>query len=115
MILQGRYIEHQALKAFGGRERISMVTSFRPKSPLVKDETVLTGVRGISDLSGLYTQYSEYRLEVLEERICRKLKTERRRELAKRPFNIPDMRNFLTEQKQFIESMLEEIYEVEDD
>ncbi|KAK2761326.1 hypothetical protein FQN54_001848 [Arachnomyces sp. PD_36] len=115
VVMQGRYIEHQALKAFGGRERITMVTSFRPKSPFVKDETVLTGVRGISDLSGLYTQYSRYRLEVLEERIRHKLKTENRRQVTKRPFDIPEMRKFLTEQKQFIESMIEEIYEVDDD
>lgn len=113
--MQGRYIEHQALKAFGGRERITMVTSFRPKSPFVKDETVLTGVRSISNLSELYTQYSEYRLEVLEERIRARLKTERHREVAKRPFNIQDTRDFLTEQKRFIESMLDEIYEVRDD
>ncbi|KZL79494.1 hypothetical protein CI238_05854, partial [Colletotrichum incanum] len=33
VVMQGRYIEHQALKAFGDRKRISMVTSFRAKSP----------------------------------------------------------------------------------
>jgi hypothetical protein len=109
--MQGRYIEHQALKAFGGRERISMVTSFRAKSPFVRDETVLTGVRGISPLSELYTQYTEYRLEILEERIRAKLKAERQREIANRPFNIPDIRSFLTEQKQFLESMLVELIE----
>lgn len=55
MVMHGRYIKHQALKALGGRERINMVTCFRPKPALLKDETVLVGVRGISDLSGLYT------------------------------------------------------------
>ncbi|KAL4920413.1 hypothetical protein BDW62DRAFT_5281 [Aspergillus aurantiobrunneus] len=74
VVMQGRYIEHQALKALGGRERISMVTCFRQKSPLVKDETVLVGVRGISDLSELYIQYTEYRLEILEERIRHRLR-----------------------------------------
>lgn len=113
VILQGRYIEHQALKALGGRERISMVTCFRPKSPFVKDETVLVGVRPISDLSELYTQYTEYRLEILEERIRAKLKSERQRKVAQRPFNISDMRKFLQEQKEFLESMLEEIIELD--
>ncbi|CEL02155.1 hypothetical protein ASPCAL03327 [Aspergillus calidoustus] len=113
VVMQGRYIEHQALKALGGRERISMVTCFRPKSPLVKDETVLVGVRGISDLSQLYTQYTEYRLEILEERIRHRLKQEREREIAKRPFDVPDVKRFLMEQKLFIESMLAEIQEVE--
>lgn len=110
--MQGRYIEHQALKAFGCRERITMVTSFRPKSPTVKDESILTGVRGISVLSDLYNQYTQYRLEILEERIRERLKQERRRELAKSDFDIADVRNWLTEQKCFVESMLEELYEV---
>lgn len=109
--MQGRYIEHQALKALGGRERITMVTCFRPKSPHVRDETVLTGVRGISHRSELYTQYTEYRLEILEERIRAKLKAERLREKAKKPYDTPEMREWLTEQKSFIESMLGEITE----
>lgn len=113
VVMQGRYIEHQALKAMGGRERISMVTCFRPKSPLVKDETVLVGVRGISQISELYTQYTQYRLEILEERIRHLLKKERNREIANRPFNIPETKRFLMNQKLFIESMLTEIQEVE--
>ncbi|CAM1511850.1 Fc.00g093630.m01.CDS01 [Cosmosporella sp. VM-42] len=114
VVLQGRYIEHQALKAFGGRERITMVTSFRPKSPFVKDETVLTGVRGISDLSEIYSQYTEYRLEILEERIRDRLKAVRQRALAKHQFDTAGVRGFLAEQQKFLESMLMELYEVED-
>ncbi|KAJ4309919.1 hypothetical protein N0V84_011243 [Fusarium piperis] len=115
IVMQGRYIEHQALKAFGVRERIAMVTSFRAKNPLAKDETVLTGVRGISDLSALYHQYTEYRLEILEERIHHFQKQERNREIAKRPYNILEARKWIREQKEFLEDMLEEIYdEIED-
>ncbi|KAL4757016.1 uncharacterized protein BDW70DRAFT_153700 [Aspergillus foveolatus] len=113
VVMQGRYIEHQALKALGGRERISMVTCFRAKDPLVKDETVLVGVRGISNLSELYTQYTEYRLEILEERIRHQLKKERERVTAQKPFNIVEMKRFLMNQKLFIESMLTEIQEVD--
>ncbi|BCS30663.1 2OG-Fe(II) oxygenase family protein [Aspergillus puulaauensis] len=102
VVMQGRYIEHQALKAYGGRERISMVTSFRPRSPLVRDESVLTGVRPISNLSELYSQYTRYRLEVIEERVWK---------FAQRPFDIKDVKTFLTEQKEYIESMIEEIVE----
>lgn len=111
--MQGRYIEHQALKPLGGRERISMVTSFRPKSPLIKDETVLVGVRGISDLSELYTQYTEYRLEILEERIRHKMKEEREREIAKRPFDTASTRAWLVEQRMFFESMITELVELD--
>lgn len=111
--MQGRYIMHQALKAFGGRERIAMVTPFRPKSPFVRDEILLTGSRAISNLSELYHGYTEYRLGLLEERIRARLKQEHQREAFARPFNVQDVREFLTEQKEFLELMLEEIYEVD--
>ncbi|KAM3065923.1 hypothetical protein ACMFMG_009852 [Clarireedia jacksonii] len=69
VILQGRYIDHQALRAFGGQERITMVTSFRPRSPSIRDDTVLTTVRPVSNLSDLYGQTVEYQLENAEARI----------------------------------------------
>lgn len=90
-----------------------MVTCFRPKSPLIKDETVLVGVRGISEISELYTQYTEYRLEILEERIRDKLRKERERGIAKRPYDISGTKRWLTHQKQFIESMLTEIQDLD--
>ncbi|CAG7919373.1 unnamed protein product [Penicillium olsonii] len=111
VVMQGRYIEHQALKAYGGRERISMVTSFRAKCPHVRDESVLTGIRPISNLSELYTQYTRYRLEVLEDRVRDRLRKEPYRNIAKREFDLEGMRTFLAEQKDFIESMLEELVE----
>ncbi|KAI0880226.1 uncharacterized protein GGS22DRAFT_197647 [Annulohypoxylon maeteangense] len=112
VVMQGRYIYHQALKAFGGRERISMVTALRPKSPFVRDETILTGSRPISNLAELYPQYTEYRLEILEERFRAKLKEEHRREALHKSFDLVNIRAFLTDQKEYIESMLEELYEV---
>ncbi|KAE8326278.1 hypothetical protein BDV39DRAFT_206172 [Aspergillus sergii] len=114
VVLQGRYIEHQALKAPGGRERISMVISFRPRSLMIKDEPVLTGVRGISELNALYSQYMDYRLELLEERLRVMLKEERHRQIANPPFDISEIRELLMEQKEFLDSMLEELIEVRD-
>ena len=109
MVLQGRYIEHQALKAWGGRERISMVTSFRPKSPFCKDETSLTGLRGITDLSLLYHQYAEYRFQVLETRF----RTQRQNLLESfgqhRGFDLKGTRSFLEEQKRYVEDLLKEL------
>ena len=75
----------------------------------MRDETVLTGVRGISDKSELYTQYMEYRLEILEERIRAKLKDERAREQRRKPFETAAARQWLIEQKEFIESTLYEL------
>lgn len=107
--MQGRYIEHQALKAIGGRERITMVTCFRPKNPLVKDETVLTGLRGISILPELYEQYTEYRLDLLRERIHAKGEIERQRRRDRKAFDLDEVRAFLVEQRDFLDSMLTEL------
>ncbi|KAI1748921.1 hypothetical protein F4782DRAFT_337451 [Xylaria castorea] len=112
VVMQGRYIEHHVLKTIGGRERISMVTSFRPSNPLVKDDTVLVGVRGISNIDELYTQYTEYRLEVLEERLRLKMKEERKRQVAKRSFDVVAMKKFLSDQRAFLDSMITEIQDV---
>lgn len=54
-----------------------MVTSFRPRSPTIRDDTVLTTVRPISDLSDLYGQAVEYQLENAETRIHQMLKNVR--------------------------------------
>lgn len=113
-MLQGRYIEHQALKSFGGGERISMVTCFRPKDPAVVDETVLVGVRGISPKTELYTQYTQYRLELLEERIRSKQREERERQVANKPFDIREMKAWLADQRDFLDSMVTEIQEDEE-
>ncbi|CZT03527.1 uncharacterized protein RCO7_06108 [Rhynchosporium graminicola] len=77
VVLQGRYIDHQALSAFGGQERITMVTSFRPRSARIRDDTVLNTVRPISNLSDLYGQTIEYNLENAESRIRHMLKNVR--------------------------------------
>lgn len=107
--MQGRYIEHQALKALGGRERISMVTCFRPKSPLTKDETVLVGVRATSILPQLYDQYVEYRLDILEDRVRDRIRSERKRRSEQRALDVDEMRKFINDQKEFLEDMLEEL------
>ncbi|PYH79803.1 hypothetical protein BO82DRAFT_287824 [Aspergillus uvarum CBS 121591] len=106
-----RYIEHQALKAIGGRERISMVTAFRPKNPLVKDETVLTSLRGISELPELYSQYALYRMENLEERVRAQLK-KLREQHARRCFDVDAIRGALGEQRAFLEATLGELVDV---
>lgn len=111
VVLQGRYIEHQALRAFGATERITMVTSFRPKSAAIKDDTVLTTVRAVSDLSELYFQYSEYRLEMLEERIRRKLKEMQEQKRTHRGFDTCAMKKFVKEQEEFLAKMDQQILE----
>ncbi len=110
--MQGRYIEHQALRVLGTTERITMVTSFRPKSAFIKDDTVLTTVRPISDLRELYSQYAEYRFEMLEERVRAQLKEIREGMRAHR-FDTKGTKTFIRDQKAFLESMLKELVDDE--
>jgi hypothetical protein len=70
---------------------------------------VLTTVRAISDLSELYSQYSEYRLEMLEERVRAQLKEIRDRKRARHGFNTAATKAFIAEQKSFLDSMLKEL------
>ncbi|KAF9517640.1 hypothetical protein BS47DRAFT_1290641 [Hydnum rufescens UP504] len=68
VMMQGRYIRHSALNAFGAPERVTMVTSFRARDPEVRDESVLTTIRPISKLDPLYFQWVAYRMNLLAER-----------------------------------------------
>lgn len=108
-MLQGRYIEHQALRALGSTERVTMVTSFRPKCHTFRDDTVLTTVRPISNLSELYYQFSEYRLEILEERIRDQLKAMRDTERSGRKMNTKALKAFLHDQEMFLAHMNKEM------
>lgn len=109
VILQGRYIEHQALRALGIGERMTMVTSFRPRDPMVRDDTVLTTVRGVSDLSQLYFQYSEYRMEMLQERIRLQLVKTRANMHSGKIFDTALHKVFLQEQSDFLSDTNREI------
>jgi hypothetical protein len=114
VILQGRYIEHQALRALGTSERITMVTSFRPRNPMVRDDTVLTTVRPISNLSELYHQFSQYRLEILEERIRLQLKELRESSASGRRIATSKLKSFLGEQERFLAHMNKEMVDDDD-
>jgi hypothetical protein len=68
VMMQGGLINHVALKALGDGERITMVTSFRPKDPHMPDSSNLGNVRKVSEKGALYSQWSVYRTEVLAKR-----------------------------------------------
>lgn len=107
--MQGRYIEHQALRALGTAERITCVTSFRPRNFSLPDDTVLTTVRPISDLSELYFQYSEYRMEILEERVRDQLRALRETKRSGKKLNISRFKDFLQQQEAFLAHMSREM------
>ncbi|CAE7214593.1 unnamed protein product [Rhizoctonia solani] len=68
IMLQGRYIDHVALGAYGAPERVTMVTSYRAKDVMVPDDSVLTTIRPMANLNELYFEWSTYRLDLLSER-----------------------------------------------
>ncbi|CAE6443542.1 unnamed protein product [Rhizoctonia solani] len=68
IMLQGRYIDHVALGAYGAPERVTMVTSYRAKDVMVKDDSVLTTIRPVANWNELYYEWSTYRLDLLSER-----------------------------------------------
>jgi hypothetical protein len=79
-----------------------MVTSYRPRSPNVRDDTVLTTVRPISDLSELYYQFVKYRLEMVEERIRQQLRELVDAKMAGRTVATAKRKAFLAEQEHFL-------------
>lgn len=72
IMLQGRYIDHVALGACGAPERVTMVTSYRAKDVMLKDDSVLTTIRPVANWNELYYEWSTYRLDLLSERFKRK-------------------------------------------
>ncbi|CAM1508393.1 Fc.00g052410.m01.CDS01 [Cosmosporella sp. VM-42] len=68
VLLQGRYITHTAAPVTNMPERVTIVTSFRPRDPTILDETTNANVRNKSHLSELYYQWTTYRLDVLAQR-----------------------------------------------
>ncbi|KAK7937474.1 uncharacterized protein PG986_014342 [Apiospora aurea] len=86
-----------------------MVTSFRPRNPVVRDDTVLTTVRPISKLPELYNQFCEYRLEMLEERVRGQLRLLREANSHQRHIATIKLKAFLAEQERFLAHMNREM------
>ncbi|KAK0381004.1 hypothetical protein CLIM01_01580 [Colletotrichum limetticola] len=112
VILQGRYVEHQALAAIGGAERITMITSFRPRDPCIKDDSVLTSIRPISEHSELYYQWAKYRIEVLQERLKAIHGILEEIHQAKKPIDVGAVKRLLAQQEDYIAITNREIVEV---
>lgn len=68
VILQGRHVSHIALPSGNMPERITIVTSFRPRDPRLLDQSSNMNVRTKSRLPELYYQWTSYRLHLLAER-----------------------------------------------
>lgn len=86
-----------------------MVTSFRPRHASLKDDTVLTTVRPVSDLGELYLQFSEYRFEMLQDRLRDMVRHLRDQKRANRQFNTGEVKRFIRDQIDFLNHMDNEI------
>jgi hypothetical protein len=102
MILQGRYITHRALRALGVEERITAVTSWRPRSPFVKDDSTLRTVRPVSDLNELYFDFTKYRLDIMKQRLEHTLATMCANRQAGKKFDTPGLKTCLDESVEFL-------------
>ncbi|KAF2653431.1 hypothetical protein K491DRAFT_633813 [Lophiostoma macrostomum CBS 122681] len=109
VVLQGRCITHQALAAVGGTERITMITAFRPRDPLVMHDTVLTTIRPITNHSELYFQWTEYRVEVLQERLRMMVKMMEQQHRAGRKTDKARIKEFLRQQEEWLRITNDEI------
>lgn len=68
VMMQGGCINHAALRAYGCAERITMVTSFKARDPLLKDMSTLNITNKSSRLEELFLQWTTYRMNVLAKR-----------------------------------------------
>lgn len=68
VMMQGGCINHIALRAYGCRERITMVTSFKARDPLAKDMSTLNITNKSSRLDELFFQWTTYRMDIISKR-----------------------------------------------
>lgn len=86
-----------------------MVTSFRPKDARVTDDSSLMTVRPVSDLDELYGQWTEYRVEVIEERCRYLVKKMRERKRVGRSFDLAGVKADIGDLVQFLEKTANEM------
>lgn len=91
-----------------------MVTSFRPKDPSVPEDSILTTIRPVSDLRELYNQWTEYRIEIVEERCRRLVKKVRGRKRVGRDFDVEGVKGEIEELKNFLERTSDQLVGKED-
>lgn len=73
------------------------------------DDSVLTTVRPISDLNELYSQWTEYRVEIVEERCKRLVKRVREHKRVGRDFDVAAVKSELEELKKLLDRTSGEI------
>jgi hypothetical protein len=101
-MLQGRYINHQALAAIGGTERISMITAFRAKNAFLPDNADICRIREITKHSELYYQWTKYRVGIVQERLKGMLELLEEEHKKGKETDAARVKAFLKEQEVFL-------------
>lgn len=78
---------------------------------MVRDTSVLTSIRPLSEPSELFFQWTEYRLEVLQDRLRVMLKDLEENHCADRPTDVKKIKHFLQQQEEWISATNREIVE----
>lgn len=86
------------------------VTSFRPRDPLVRDDTVLNTVRPVSNLSELYGQVAEYQLENMGFRV-RRMQEHVKKTRRDGATDVKGLKAFLAEEIRILNHLQAEIVE----
>lgn len=69
VVLQGGYTKHAAYRTIGAGERVSMVTSYRPRNINLRDNSTLRNISSAtSDMREVRYQWARYRLGLISER-----------------------------------------------
>jgi hypothetical protein len=86
VVLQGGYTKHAAYRTIGAGERVTMVTSYRPRNIDLRDNSTLRNISSAtSDMREVHYQYAKYRLGLISVRaqeLCRRFDA-RKRDLTK--------------------------------
>lgn len=90
-----------------------MVIALRHRDPMIRGNVSLNNILLIADLSELYYQFGEYRLEMLEARIKHELKVLRAPHAAGEKTDTRALKEFLDEQIERLPMTNEEIVEDE--
>lgn len=110
VMMQGGCINHIALRAYGCSERITMVTSFKARDPLIKDMSTLNITNKSSRLEELYLQWSTYRMDVLSKRAAA-VREEIRSEKPSADEIMAKMDEWVNEQIRYLQTTCREMHE----
>ncbi len=90
IFIQGKFVQHAALRAYGTDERITMVCPYRAASPMKRDDTEITNSLQLSYLNELYGHFALERFKVLKKKseyMIAKLEELKREAKEKEPEN----------------------------